>query len=184
MFNINSISDTKLKSFYELFCRRASIRQFQDRAIEAEKLERILEIGRRAPSASNKQPWHFILLPKGQRGEFDLVINRESLRSAPLIIAACAEPSAAWVRSYDKKNYAWIDVTIALTEMMAAATAEGLGSCWIAAFDPLKAREILQLPLNLELVILIALGYAEKPLKIEEKDRKNTKNIIHYGIWK
>jgi nitroreductase len=183
MFDINNIKDEKIRGFYELFCRRSSIRQFQDREIEAEKLDRILEIGRRAPSASNLQPWHFIILSKDKRREFDEVINRKSLNTAPVIIAACVEPNKAWVRSYDKKNYAWVDVTIALTEMMAAATAEGLGSCWIAAFDPFKAREILNLPQNIELVILIALGYPEKPLSIEEKERKNLKNIIHYEKW-
>jgi len=180
MFDINKIEDEKLRIFYELFCRRYSVRKFQDREIEPEKLKRILEIGRRAPSASNRQPWRFILLPKGERGEFEQVINRESLRSAPLIIAACAEPSKAWVRSYDGENYAWVDVIIALCEMMAAATAEGLGSCWIAAFNPFKAREILELPKELELVILIALGYPEEPLEIKEKDRKDLKEILHY----
>jgi len=114
MFDISKIEEENLRNFYELFCRRYSVRQFQDRKIEPEKLERILEIGRRAPSASNLQPWHFILLHKEQRGKFDQVIKRESLGSAPLIIAACVEPGKAWIRSYDEKNYAWVDVTIAI----------------------------------------------------------------------
>ncbi len=66
-----SFMDEKLRIFYELFDRRRSVREYQNREIEPEKLSRILEIARRAPSAANRQPWKFIILPKSDREAFD-----------------------------------------------------------------------------------------------------------------
>jgi len=107
--------EEKLKSFYELFTRRKSIRDFSERDIDNEVLDRILEIGRRAPSAANCQPWHFIVLRKKTREDFDELLKK-NFASAPVIIVGCAEREKAWVRKADGMNYAWVDVTIALTE--------------------------------------------------------------------
>ncbi|MDP2681318.1 MAG: nitroreductase family protein [Deltaproteobacteria bacterium] len=175
--------DEKLKTFYDLFERRKSIREFADREIEKDKLERLLEALRRAQSAANCQPWHFIIIEKADRKKLDNVFIKEGFKAAPLIIAACAEPSKAWVRKADGKNYAWVDVTIALTEMIAVATAEGLGTCWIAAIDPLRVKDILDIPSHIEVVALIAIGYPKVPLVKEEKNRKTLESIIHYGKW-
>ena len=175
--------DEKLKTFYELYERRKSIREFADREIEKDKLERLLEALRRAQSAANCQPWHFIIIEKEDRKELDDVFTKEGFKAAPLIIAACAEPSKAWVRKADSKNYAWVDVTIAITEMIAVATAEGLGTCWIAAIEPAKVRDILGIPSHIEVVALIAIGYPKVPLVKEEKNRKPLESIIHYGKW-
>lgn len=175
--------DEKLRIFYDLFDRRRSIREFDDRDIEHDKLERILERLRRAQSAANRQPWHFIILERKERGEFNKLLAREGFRDAPLIIVACAEPARAWVRKADGKNYAWVDVTIALTEMMGAATAEGLGTCWIASIDPDAIRNVLSIPGDMEVVGLIAMGYPKTPLDKVDKDRKSLEEIIHYGSW-
>ena len=175
--------DEKIKTFYELFERRKSIRDFLDKEIEKDKLERLLEALRRAQSAANRQPWHFIIIEKEDRKELDDVFTKEGFKAAPLIIAACAEPSKAWVRKADGKNYAWVDVTIAITEMIAVATAEGLGTCWIAAIEPAKVRDILGIPSHIEVVALIAIGYPKVPLVKEEKNRKTLESIIHYGKW-
>ena len=67
--------------------------------------------------------------------------------------------------------------------MITVATAEGLGTCWIAAIDPLKVREILGIPGHMEVVGLIAIGYPKEGLKREDKQRKPLKEIIHYGRW-
>lgn len=175
--------DEKLKIFYELYERRKSIREFLDKEIEKEKLGRLLEILRRSQSAANRQPWHFIVLEKEDRKKLHGVFTKEGFKSAPLIVAACAEPQKAWVRKADGKNYAWVDVTIALTEMIAASTAEGLGTCWIAAIDPAKVKEILGIPGHIEVVALIAAGYPTVPLIKEEKSRKPLEEVIHYGKW-
>lgn len=175
--------DEKLKTFYELYERRKSIREFSDREIEKEKLERLLEMLRRAQSAANRQPWHFIIIEKKDRKKLNDCLTKEGFKSAPLIIAACAEPQRAWIRKADGVNYAWVDVTIAITEMIGAATAEGLGTCWIAAIDPSKLKEILCIPAHIEVVALIAVGYPFNPLVKEEQNRKPLEEIIHYGRW-
>ncbi|MBI3397967.1 MAG: nitroreductase family protein [Deltaproteobacteria bacterium] len=175
--------DEKLETFYELYERRKSIREFLDKEIEKDKLERLIEALRRAQSAANRQPWHFIIIEKQDVKKLYEVFTKEGFKTAPLIIAACAEPQSAWLRKADGKNYAWVDVTIAITEMIGAATAEGLGTCWIAAIEPAKVREILGIPVNIEVVALIAVGYPKSPLVKEEKNRKPLEGIIHYGKW-
>lgn len=175
--------DEKLNNFYELFSRRKSVREYSDKEIEEEKLNRIFETLRRAQSAANCQPWHFIVLKKEGREEFNQLLKHEGFKKAPVIIVACAELKKAWIRRYDNVNYAWVDVAIAITEMIAAATAEGLGTCWVASFDPDKARKILGIPQNIELVALIPIGYPKTPLVREEKDRKKLEEILHYNRW-
>lgn len=175
--------DEKLKAFYDLFERRRSIREFSDKEIEKDKLERLLQTLRRAQSAANRQPWHFILIEKENRERFNSVFTREGFKAAPLVIVACAEPEKAWVRKQDSKNYAWVDVAIALTEMIGAATAEGIGTCWVAAVDTVKVKEILGIPESMDVVALIAAGYPKAPLAREEKNRKSLEEIIHYAKW-
>ena len=107
---------------------------------------------------------------------FDLLL-RPSFRAAPAIIVACARPDQAWVRKEDGRNYGQVDVAIAVTEMILAATAEGLGTCWIAAFDPEAARRILGLDDTWEPVTAVALGEPEKPLDMPVKKRKSLDEV-------
>ncbi len=177
------MADKKLKTFYDLYERRKSVREFSDEPVSQEKLDRLLVALNRAQSAANRQPWHFIVARKNERAELDRAITKECFRSAPIIIAACADPSQAWVRKADRVNYAWVDVTIAVTEMIGAATAEGLGTCWIASLDPAEVRRALGIPEHMDVVGLIAVGYPVKELVKEEKTRKPLGEIIHYGKW-
>lgn len=173
----------KLNHFYELYERRKSVREFQDRPVELDKLSRLLMTLNRAQSAANRQPWHFIVLEKKGRSELDGLLTKEGFRSAPMIIAACADPALAWVRKADRVNYAWVDVAIAVTEMIGAATAEGLGTCWIASLEPERVKQVLCIPAHIDIVGLIAIGYpVAEPVK-ENKQRKPLGEIIHYGKW-
>lgn len=176
--------DERLRTFYELYDRRKSIREFADRPVEEEKLDRLLTVLNRAQSAANRQPWHFIVVEKEGREELDTVFYKEGFKTAPVVIVACAEPGAAWVRKADRVNYAWVDVTIAVTEMIGAATAEGIGACWIAALEPARVKAILGIPEDIDVVAIIALGYPEEELTKEAKDRLPVTEIIHYGRWK
>ncbi len=117
------------------------------------------------------------------RAELNSVFTKECFKQAPVVIVACADPGQAWVRKSDNVNYAWVDVSIALTEMIGAATAEGIGTCWIAAIDPLSVKEILGIPAHIEVVGIIALGYPVEELKREEKARKSMEEIIYNGRW-
>ena len=175
--------DEDLKRFYEFLGRRRSVREFLDSGIEEEKLARLLNILRRAQSAANRQPWHFIVVRGKEREALNRVFTKEGFRNAPVCIVACAAPDKAWVRKADKKNYAWVDVTIAITEMITAATAEGIGTCWVAAIDPLEVKKILNIPEDMEVVSIIAMGYPKEGLVWKEKDRKPLEEIIHRGRW-
>jgi nitroreductase len=160
-----------VRSFTEIVRLRQSVRRFASRPVEREKLERIKEVGRLAASADNRQPWRFFLLHGEGRGEFDLLL-RENFRGAPVVIVACASPAAAWNRRFDGRNYAWVDVGIAVTEMVLAATAEGLGTCWVASLDPAAVRTVLGLEEEWEPVTAVALGYPAEPLEAKTKNRK------------
>lgn len=173
----------KLNAFYELYERRKSIREFADRGIEPDKIKRLLMTLSRSQSAANRQPWHFIVAEKDGREALNELLYKEGFRKAPVIIAACADPSQAWVRKADGVNYSWVDVTIAVTEMIGAATAEGLGTCWIASLDPEKVKAVLGIPAHVDIVALIAVGYPIVELVREEKSRKSLGEIIHYGKW-
>lgn len=175
--------EERLKAFYDLTERRKSIREFLDKPVEQDKLARLFMTLNRAQSAANRQPWHFIVVEKKDRDELNDCLHKEGFKNAPVIIAACAEPDKAWVRKTDGINYSWVDVTIAVTEMITAATAEGMGTCWIAAIDAGRVKQILGIPANIEVVALIALGYPTEELKKQDKPRKPLQEIMHYGKW-
>lgn len=175
--------DDRVKNFYELYDRRRSVREFQDKPLEAEKFSRLLKVLNRAQSAANRQPWYFIVSDKSSRSELNSVFTKECFREAPVVIVACADPGEAWVRKSDNRNYAWVDVSIAITEMIGAATAEGIGTCWIAAIDPERVKDILGIPAQIEVVGIIAMGYPVKELRREEKARKSMEEIVYYGRW-
>lgn len=177
------MADDRLKAFYELYDRRRSVREFDARPVDDETLRRLLTVLNRAQSAANRQPWHFVLTRAGQRDELDAAITKECFRKAPVIIVACADPSEAWTRKTDQVNYSWVDVTIAVTEMIGAATAEGLGTCWIASLDPGQVRAALRIPERIEVVGMIAIGYPTQELVKQEKSRKPLAEIIHDGKW-
>ncbi len=154
---------------FDAICLRRSIRKYKSDPVEKGKLERILEAGRLSPSAVNKQPWHFIVVRDPS--------VRESLRAsygqswfvnAPLIIVVCADPSSAWVRR-DGEEFWKVDAAIALQDMILCATEEGLGTCWIGAFNENAIREMLKIPSHLKVIALLALGYPREKLDISAK---------------
>lgn len=176
--------DEQSKQFYKTLISRRSVRVYNEREVEEEKMKLLLETLRQSQSAANKQPWHFILLKKGsERNQFEELLHRETFKTASLIIVACADPDSSWERKYDGKRYAVVDVTIAVTDMIAVATSLGLGTCWIASFDPIRVREVLGIPDNIIPVGIITIGYPEENQEKVEKERKPLKDIMHYSKW-
>ncbi|MBI5562725.1 MAG: nitroreductase family protein [Deltaproteobacteria bacterium] len=175
--------DDKLKAFYELYDRRKSVREFDPSPVGLDKLARLLTALQRAQSAANRQPWHFIVVENKDRDALNGCLTKDGFKTAPIIIAACADPALAWVRKADGVNYAWVDAAIAVTEMIGAATAEGLGACWIAAIDPERVKQALGIPGRIDVVGLVAVGYPKAELAREEKNRKPLTEIIHHGRW-
>ncbi|MBT6051808.1 MAG: nitroreductase, partial [Candidatus Scalindua sp.] len=112
-------------------------------------------------TAANKQPFSLIVI-KNEQVKYKLkdAYSQEWFYTAPVIICACASPGTAWKRN-DGKAYVDVDVAIAMDHLILAASAEGLGTCWIAAFKPEVVRDALNIPDNLEPLILTPLGYPE-----------------------
>lgn len=167
--------------FYQVLKARRSVRKYKSTPVESDKLERILEAVRIAPSAANRQPWHFIVITdEAVRRSLTKAYPRDWFAAAPVVICACAEPDEAWVRM-DKKNYADVDVTIAFEHLVLAAAAEGLGTCWIAAFDPAELRKALSLPAGIEPLAITPVGYPdEQPRPFV---RKSLPEIVHRERW-
>ncbi len=166
----------------EAIKKRRSIRNYLDKPVEKAKLDSILEAARLSPSAVNFQPWHFIVVKNAEaKQRLCKAYTRSWFAKAPIIIVTCAVPEKAWKRS-DGEEFWKIDAAIAMQDMMLAATAEGLGTCWIGAFDESKAREALEVPANVRIVALMPVGYAgEHPSVVT--DRKGVKEIVHYDKW-
>jgi nitroreductase len=170
--------DKHLTDFYNIMYRRCSVRSYKATPVPPDVLDRLIETLRRAPSAANRQPWRFYVIKNDLRPKFNEVLYKPCFHNVPVLIAAEAVPETAWVRNEDKHNYAWVDVSIAMTDMVNAATAEGLGTCWIASFDVNLAKKLLELPDSAQLVTLMAVGYPEKELVAHDKVRKSLQEII------
>ncbi|HJO48853.1 MAG TPA: nitroreductase family protein [Candidatus Scalindua sp.] len=147
--------------FYEVISKRRSIRAYKKDPVEDSKLSRILNAARLAPTAANRQPYSLIVV-KDEDTKIRLkdAYSQEWFFTAPVIVCACALPDDAWKRN-DGKGYVDVDVAIAMDHLILAASAEGLGTCWIAAFKPEVVREVLNIPDNMEPLVLTPLGYPE-----------------------
>ena len=139
--------------FYDAVKARKSVRAYDSKPVPDDALARILEAARLSPSAKNLQPWHFVVvrdpekrkvLAEGMWAKF--------LKEAPIVIAGCGNR---------KKSPHWstVDTAIALQTLVLAATAEGLGTCWVGSFQEEKVRAVLKVPEEYDVVCLVAMGY-------------------------
>lgn len=176
---INEIGDNL--NFYELIQNRESVRDYDpDRPVDKETLERILEAGRLAPSASNRQPWTFILISSEEMlAKVRPCYEKDWFQNAPHILIVVGHKDKSWVRSYDEYNSIDIDLTIAMDHMILAAEAEGVGTCWIAAYDPKMLAEAIGLKENEVIGCLTPLGYPHAGYKSHRpKQRKALEDIV------
>jgi nitroreductase len=167
--------------FFELVQKRYSVRAYKPDPVEDDKLGHVLEAARLAPTASNRQPFQIIVIhTAGREAELRRIYGKSWFAQAPLLIAICAIPAQSWIRR-DGKNYADVDVTIAMDHLILAATNLELGTCWVAAFDPAAAREVLHLPAGVEPIAFTPLGYpADQP---GPKERKPLPELVRYEHW-
>lgn len=149
--------------FLDLAKKRCSIRSYEDRAIEKDKLDKILEAARIAPTAANRQPVRIIVVDEADR--MKRLKQVVSVYDAPLVLVICADREKAWHRPADGKSTSDIDAAIVTDHMMMEATSLGLGSVWICWFDPTMLADELSLPASLEPVNVLAIGYASEPAK-------------------
>jgi nitroreductase len=165
---------------FEAIRRRRSIRKYKQKVVEKEKLLKILEAARLAPSAMNRQPYAFVVTSDKETIEkISSVCNQKW--EAPTIIVVCAFPELAWVRD-DGEEYWKADAAVAMNSMSLQACSEGLGTCWIAAFEEEKVKTILGIIPEARVVAMTPLGYpAEKKGLIT--NRKRVEELVHYEKW-
>ena len=144
--------------FNTVMQRRYSCRAFSPNPVEQEKVDRILEAGRIAPTAVNKQPVHVWAVSNPETLEAIKSVTRSNY-GAPLILVVGCRPTDAWVRRYDGKNGAEVDASIVATYLMLAAGNEGLATLWVGSFDPALLKKILPGVDDYELVAMINVGY-------------------------
>lgn len=158
--------------------QRYSVRAYASTPVEEAKLQQVLEAARLAPTAANRQPFQILVIrTAGREADLRRIYARDFFVQAPLLIGVCGVPAAAWVRR-DGHNYVDVDAAIVMDHLVLAATALGLGTCWVAAFDPAAAREVLGLPPELEPVAFTPLGYPADPPR--EKKRKPLSELVRY----
>jgi len=167
--------------FQELIQHRYSVRAYKPDWVEEEKVQKVLRAAQLAPTAANRQPFQLIVIhTKGREKELRRIYDVDWFIQAPLVIGVVGLPDAAWKRC-DKKSYTDVDAAIAMDHLILAAADLGLGTCWIGAFDPNAAREVLGLPDDVEPIAFTPLGYpADEP---KAKKRKELKELVRYERW-
>lgn len=162
--------------FLELTKNRYSCRNYQDKAVEEEKLNYVLECVRMAPSAVNRQPWRFrVISSEADRQKLCQCYNREWFATAPTVIMASILHNEEWVRS-DGKHHGDIDIAIAVEHLCLAAAEQGLGTCWVCNFDVERCHQIFHIEDPEEVAVLIPIGYAADQPKA--KSRKPIDEIV------
>ena len=166
---------------FEAIAARYSVRGYKADPIDDATLARVLEAARRAPTAANRQPFRIVVAhTRGRETELLRIYGRPWFVQAPLVLGVIAVPGEAW-RRMDDKPYDEVDATIAMDHLVLAATALGLGTCWIAAFDPDAAREVFGLPDDVELVALTPLGYPDKASA--NTPRRPLEELVKHERW-
>ncbi len=179
---------------YEAMKKRSSIRAFENRPVPEEKLSRIFEAVRQAPSARNAQEWRFVVVSDRETRERLAIeaAGQHFLAKASILIAACAQTDGRIMRC-GQAAYP-IDVAIAVDHLTLAAVEEGLGTCWIGSFDEGAVKRILGIPSAVRAVVLLALGWPRAQEEAgadagpgrsrgDEKKRLGLSDIVHYERW-
>ncbi len=153
--------------FLELAKKRYSVRAYKETPVEKEKVARILEAARVAPSAANLQPTRLVVVD--DEAGMEKLGMAANTYGAPLAIIVCADCARAWKHPADGKSTADIDASIATDHMMMEATSLGLGSVWICWFDPDTIVRQFDLPESLEPVNILAIGYSNESAKSPDR---------------
>jgi len=176
--------------FIDVVAARKSVRGYVDKPVEEEKLSKVLEAARLAPSWANKQCCRYVVVKdKAKIQELSGSLNGW-LKQAPVIIVACADPKDSGDRN--SMNYYLVDVGISMQQLVLAATDLELGTCWIGAFDEAKVKKALGIPENIKVVAMTPIGYPADKEGIGSKliktvigagKRKPLSDIVHRERW-
>ncbi|MDP8305855.1 MAG: nitroreductase family protein [Candidatus Chlorobium antarcticum] len=167
--------------FLELAASRCSTRSFKADPIPDEVINRILEAGRLAPSAKNLQPWRFtVVRTPAMLAKVHACYSRNWLYSAPAILIVSGRHENAWVRSTDSYNSLETDLAITLDHMILSAADEGVGTCWIGAFDLQVLKEALSMDEKEEIFAFTPLGYPAEDFTPVPKNRRPLEETIRF----
>jgi nitroreductase len=164
-------------SCIDLVLSRRSIRRFRDETVSDDVMNRILEAGRRAPSATNMQPWHFVVATGHDQKEACSFqgFNRFAV-DASFVVVGLYKKSEVII-----EKLSLMDVTIALQNMVVAAWVQGVGSCWMGAFDEARLRDALRLPSDATIVGAVAFGIPDESPR--QPAKKPLTDIVHFDGW-
>ena len=167
--------------FEQLIQARYSVRAYKPDPVPDQVLAKVLEAARLAPTAANRQPFGILVIhTDGREEELKRIYGRDWFVQPPLVVALCGLTDSCWVRS-DGKSFCDIDAAIVMDHLILAAADQGLGSCWIGAFDAQAARQILGLPESVEPIAFTPLGYpGDQPGK---KKRESIVKLVRYESW-
>ena len=179
------------QAMLDLMSVRQSERQYTNKSVGKDKIERILEAGRLAPSASNGQPWKFIVVDQpdlrlkvADATTSKIITINTFVHQAPVLIVVVREKSNLKSRTGEmikRKNYSLIDIGIAAVSMVYQATAEGLGTCIIGWLDEKKIRKLLGIPKSKKVELVLSVGYTENTLR--KKSRKPPEEVISFNKY-
>jgi nitroreductase len=161
----------------EKVLNRRSVRRFKNEPVSEQVMNNILEAGRLAPSATNQQPWHFVVARDYNEKEACSFggFNRFTIDAAFVVVGVYRQSEAVIER------LSLMDVTIALQNMVIAAWVQGVGSCWMGAFDEGILRATLNLPADARIVGGIAFGIPDE--SPNQPTKKMLSEIVHYDRW-
>ncbi len=160
-------------SFLDLILSRRSIRKYEPKDVPDDVLKRILEAGRQAPSAANRQPIHFVVVRDTEKKKKLSALLSRFIKDAPIVIVGCADEKSTLTG-----KWAVVDTAIAMENMVIAAWTLGVGSCWVGSFDEDSAKKFLNIPDKWKVVALVTFGYpAEQP---KPRNKKSFEELFSF----
>ena len=168
---------------FQAIKERRSIRKYREDKVEEEKLEKILETARLAPSAKNLQPWKIIMVedPRLREGLVKATKGQEFMATAPLSAVICVNDAECYQNHGDYMSSFAVDGSILMDHLTLAARAEGLGTCWIGKFNEAEVKSLLDIPADWRVVTLTPLGYPAEKGKF--RGRKPLSEILYLDRW-
>jgi nitroreductase len=158
----------------ETIKNRRSVRKYKAKVIPPELLLQVLEAARLAPSGANRQPFQLIVVtdPAKKKGLVPLCKNQHFVEEASVFIAGVDDPQQKWNR---------VDLSIALDQLTLAAIENGLGTCWVGAFDPEKLAAYLEVPKDRVITVCMSLGYPDE--SPEARSRKSMDELVFWNSY-
>ena len=189
----HKLFQSKLMELTKLILARQSVRRYAETPVEPEKLTQCLEAARMAPSASNSQPWKFIVVDQEPlRSEVakatfsDIKLINKFTMQAPVLVIVILEKAKLLTRlamQVKKKDWPLIDIGLAAGQFCLQAAELGLGTCIIGWFEEEKIKKLVKIPSDKSVGLVISVGYAVEGYPLRTKIRKSLEEIVQYNQY-